>query len=60
MENWAGTLETIPETWRGGEAVPGRGFDIPLEGRTPPRVLVLLSAIASSALTDTPLPAMAS
>ena len=41
MENWDGMLETIPETWRVGKAVPGRGFDIPLEGRTPPRVLHL-------------------
>ena len=53
-------METIPGTWRGGEAGPGRGFDIPLVGRTSPRVLLLLSAIASSAVTDTPLPAMAS
>ena len=44
----------------GGEAGPGRGFDIPLKRLTPPRVLLLLSAIASSAVTDTPLPEMES
>ena len=54
MESWADTLETIPGTWRGGEAYPRRGFGIPPEGRTIPRVPLLSSATASSAVTDTP------
>ena len=60
MERVVGTLGTIPGTWRGGEAGPGRGFDILLTGWIPPRVLLLLSVMVSSAVTDTPLPAMVS
>ena len=47
-------LETIPGTWRGGEADPGKGSANPPGGRTPPRVPPLLTAIAFSAVTDTP------
>ena len=51
-------LGTIPATWRGEEAGPGRVFGIRLVGRLLPRILLLLPAIASSAETGNPLPAM--
>ena len=60
MESLAGTLGTIPATWRAGEAGPGRVFGIRLVGRLLPRILLILPAIVSSAVTDTPLLAMVS
>ena len=60
VERVAGTLGTIPATWRGGEAGPGRVFGISLVGRLLPRLLLLLPAIVSIAVTDTPLRAMVS
>ena len=60
MESLAGTLGTIPATWRGREAGPGRVFGIRLVGRLLPRILLLSPAIVSSAVTDTPLRAMVS